>query len=331
MSITMSHETAPEDRNQEVKLNLDVKKNGPKGIWYIDVNINNKRLPPIPVFHIREDSHKKDIAQALVSGEPVVAFGIGNYGLAIGVEDPRRGRNPNSWNGWWDFKPERPIESKVPILLPWKHWSRVMDKRKLHPNIRPLFTYEKLKQLYRDGIVFHIKTATYDRAPHIDNRCFIQEENGKRMISLLFGDDPDIYEVADLAFRFDPQVLVGISSYNPRGENPAFSFEEVLEMILRTKKVGFKYLVRDEVGEAVGVRSSMSIFVVEEDHFYEQRRGSISKEKFIQALALNNTYVRSDNNPVYAARGHKKNRTLDNLVEEVQRRSYEKHNSRRKQ
>ncbi|MBI2031905.1 MAG: hypothetical protein HYT08_04805 [Candidatus Levybacteria bacterium] len=304
-----------ENRNQ-----VTVDKSNPNGIWVINATIHGEKVPPISVFNIRNNSHKPNIAKALVSGDPVCAFGIGNYGLAIGIEDPRRGRTPHVWEGWWKFKPERPSDNKVPMLLPWKHWSRVIDKRKTHPKVRPLFEYENLQRLFREGIVFHVKAETFDIAPHIDSRAFIQVENGKRMVSVLLWDDPDLYEVADLAYRQDPQVIVGISSYNPHGENPAFTFEEVIDQIKKTGRIGFKYCVRDSLCEGF-VKSSMAIFVVEGDHFYEQRRGSISAERFLAATHLN-TYIRTDAEPNYAGRDHPKEEMLDSKVELIQKLAY---------
>src|SRR3989344_1544942 len=291
------------------------------GIWLLDIKIGNERKE-VSVFNLRDDRHKEDIAKALISGEPVAAFGIGNYGLAVGIDHPRRGRFPDSWEHYWRFKPDRPKDAHIPILLPPKYWNSIIDFRKIHPEFRKMFTRENLERAYREAVIFHIIAPTFDFAPHINQPALITSKDGKLSVSAFWWDDPDLKEIADIAMRLDPNVLIGISSFNDHGENPAFNYEEVIGYIIRKRRVPFKYVIRDEIGESIGVRSSHPQFKVPEkgdDPVWRVvRKGSVSVEKFLAATHLPFPVEGQEEAP-FAPRSHPEKTNLDDLVDKVHR------------
>ena len=282
--------------------------------------ILNETSKVLPVYNIRNDSNKESIAKALVSGKPVAAFGVGNYGLAVGIDNPRRERFPDSWKEFWKFKPVRPHDAHIPILLPPKYWNSIVDFDKIHQGFKGLFTREKLKKLYYDAVIFHIVAPTYDFAPHINIPALITDENGTKSVSAFWWDDPDMEEIADLAIRLDPFMLIGISSFNDHGENPAFNYEEVIGYVLKKKKIPFDFIVRDPIGESVEVKSSHPQFKVpekgEKPVWKVVRRGSRSVNKFLNATGLQ-FEAEGENSAPYAPRAHSAETNLDNLVDLV--------------
>lgn len=308
-----------------------------KEITYLNGDCNleivlNERLKCIPVYNLRNDSHKEDIAKALISGKPGTAFGVGNYGYVVGIDNPRRERHPNSWMEFWNFKPERPKDAHIPILLPPKYWNSIVDFSKIHPDFKSLFTREKLNKLYKDAVIFHIVAPTFDFAPHINHPALITNENGSKSVSAFWWDDPDMEEIADIAIRLDPNMLIGISSFNDHGENPAFSYEEVIGYILKKKRVPFEFIVRDPIGEEVQVRSSHPQFKVpekgEKGIWKVVRRGSRSVKRFLTATGLP-FKADGEHSAPFAPRAYSEDVNLDDLVDLVHERTLQDFSKRR--
>ena len=191
--------------------NVDIiERNRNDGLLLLDIKIDHETTI-VPVFDLREDSHKREIAKVLISGDPVAAFGVGNYGIAIGIDHPKRGRFPNSWEHYWKFKPDRPRDAKIPILMPPKYWSEIIDFRKIHSGFKPLFNRGQLERAYREAVIFHIVAPSYNYAPHINHPALVTAEDGKNSVSAFWWDDPDLEEIADIAMRLieeSPQVSV---------------------------------------------------------------------------------------------------------------------------
>ncbi|OGD90435.1 hypothetical protein A3J17_00395 [Candidatus Curtissbacteria bacterium RIFCSPLOWO2_02_FULL_40_11] len=300
--------------------NVDIiERNRNDGLLLLDIKIDHETTI-VPVFDLREDSHKREIAKVLISGDPVAAFGVGNYGIAIGIDHPKRGRFPNSWEHYWKFKPDRPRDAKIPILMPPKYWSEIIDFRKIHSGFKPLFNRGQLERAYREAVIFHIVAPSYNYAPHINHPALVTAEDGKNSVSAFWWDDPDLEEIADIAMRLDPNVLIGISSFNDRGENPAFNYDEVKDYIMRKKKVPFKYIIRDSIGEKVGVKSSHPQFKVPENDekpvWQVVRRGARSVKRFLQATRLPFEAEGKDS-ALFAPRAHSEDVDLDNLIDTV--------------
>lgn len=289
------------------------------GMRTLEIKIDGEKKI-VPVLNFREDSHKKDIARALISGEPVAAFGIGNYGLAVGVDHPRRGRFSDSWEYYWRFKPDRPRDAHIPILLPPKNWDLIVDLRKIHPQFRRMFYRENLEKMYKEAVISHIIAPTFNFAPHINHPAFVTSKESKNSVSAFWWDDPDLEEIADIAMRLDPNVLIGISSFNDHGENPAFNYEEVKEYVIKKKKVPFKYIVMDPVGESVEVKSSHPQFKVpekgEKPVWKVVRRGSVSVKRFLRATHMPFNAEGEDEAP-FAPRAYPEDINLDSLVDRV--------------
>jgi len=306
----------PESRTKDIEI-VQIKQ--PDGVWILDIKIGKERHH-VKVFHLREDSHKRDIAKALISGEPVAAFGVGNYGLAVGIDHPKRVRSPRAWESYWQFKPQRPKTAKIPILLPPKYWGSIVDRRKIHPKFKPMFTREGLERAYKEAVIFHIVAPSFDYAPHINHPALITSENGRNSVSAFWWHDPDLEEVADLAMRFNQNMLIGISSFNDHGENPAFNYDDVIAYIIRKRRVPFKFIVRDEIGESVGVRSSHPQFKVpekgDEPIWKVVRKGSRSVERFLEATHLPFGAIGEEEAP-FAPRDYPEDANLDHLVDKV--------------
>lgn len=315
----------------------------PNGLWVATAHLE---VGPkeFPVFDWREDSHKMDIARRIAAGQVGVVFGIGNYGVVKAIADPRRGRDYDSGEPFFEAKMGRQRHSKIPVYAPPKNWSRYFDRQKVRPGFREFFTRERLERFYKKAIIGHFLLPAYDKDPSLDpifvstlddwTRAGKNPELGVKegIVSLFWWNDPDAAEVADLVARIDPTMTVGISSFNDHGEPPAYNVAEVLDYVRKKKRVPFHFVVRDSVGEAVSVGSSHPQFrppmVGQDPAWTIVREGSVSNQKFMAATELP-FEGRANAATTLADRNQPKGKNLDSLVEEVDRRVWENWRERR--
>lgn len=331
-----------ENKNNGGTAELDINPRA-RGLLIADVEIDGKPRQ-FPIFHWREDSHKIEIAKRIAKGELGVVFGVGNYGVVKAVGDLRRGRHYDSGDRFFSEKQGRSAYSKIPIYAPFKVWGRYMDRRKIHPYFRDLFTYEGLKSFYEKAVIGHFIVPTFDEHPGLNPIFVTTHEDwvkaGKpsdlwvqqKTVSLFWWNDPDASKVADMVARLDPSMTVGISSFNDPGEKPAFCLEDVLNYVRNKKRVPFDFVVRDEIGEAVGVKSShpqLRVPLVGEEPIWTVvREGSVSIKSFVAATGLPFN-AKTNNATTMAARDHPNEIVLDPLVQEVNLRVQQNWRSRK--
>ncbi len=312
--------------------------------WIIDTKIGEVRKE-IPVYHCREDSHKEEIARHFAEGELCVAFGVGNYGAAVLLDDPRRQKHPESFKGFSLLKPTRQSRDKIPIFIPPKDFYRVVDFDAMHPDFAKfLKDREKREQLWRDGVVCHLVAPVPQSAAYIHPILITTPEDLRKAnkpaeqivnvntASVFWWYDPDWQEIADIAKRYDPFGIAGITSYNEHRKPPAYNFDEVVEFIAQTGKCP-DFVVRDEIGESVGVRSSHPQIRVplkgEPPEWIVIRKGSISIEGWLKATH-SPWPARVLQTATIAARASLPETNLDELVFMVRDRTLEDYQARHK-
>ncbi|MDP3982984.1 MAG: hypothetical protein Q8Q65_02825 [bacterium] len=318
---------------------------GRAGPWIMDVNIDGFRKK-IPVYHCREDSQKERIARHFARGDLCVAFGVGNYGTAVLLDDPRRMVNPNAWKGFFNLKPTRELHDKVPIFIPPKDFHKVVDFDAMHPEFAKfLRDREQREKLWRDGVVFHLVAPVPDNAHYIHPILITTTDDlikankppeqmvPKNTASVFWWHDPDWEDIVDMVTRYNPFGKAGISSFNDHREQPAYTFEEVVEFVLKKKRSPFDFVVRDEVGESVGVKSSHPQFRIplrgEPPEWIVIRHGSISIDGWLKAT--NSPFgARVLSTATVAARATSPDINLDELVFTVRDRTLANYQVRHK-
>ncbi len=301
------------------QVKLHVNKNHPGGLWTIETQIGEAEPRIIPVFDCRQDSHKEDIARLLASYKRCVAFGVGLYGISVLVEDPRVGRNPDTWKAYYEAKEGRPLSSRIPIFAPPRFQHLYMDREVIDDDFRKfLETRETREQLFKSGVSFHLMVRVPKDAAYI-HPVFIRDE-GDWDASVFWWHDPDWEDISNLTYNLNPHATAGISSFNKSKEPPAFNFEGVIDFILQYKRAPFDFVVRDSECEGVGVMSSHTqirpALKGEKKEWVIVRKGSMSADGLMKAISSPFPYRVLDEDKI-ADRGHPKDAILDELVSEV--------------
>lgn len=328
----------------EVAVEVNVKYPRDRSLpWVIDTKIGDTRKQ-VPVYHCREDSHKEIIARHFANGELGVAFGIGNYGAAVLLDDPRRQRHPNSWRGFSLLKPTRQPHDKIPIFISPKDFHQVVDFDAMHSRFaRFLKDRERREKLWREGVVCHLVAPVPQDAEYIHPILVTTPEDLKKAnkpeeqmvnvntASVFWWHDPDWQEIVDIVTRYNPFGIAGISSFNDHGEPPAYVFDEVPEFVRLKGRCPIDFVVRDEIGESVGVRSSHPQYRIplrdEAPEWIVIRHGSISIEGWLKAID-SPFEARVLPTATVAARATSPNTNLDALVFAVRDRTLEDHQRR---
>lgn len=325
---------------------IDVKINrfsDPAKPWIMDVAIGNKHKQ-VRVYHCREDSHKEQIAEELAEGKPCVAFGVGLYGLSVVVDDPRRKKNPNAADAFFAAKKGRDPHVKIPIFMSPKDMYTVADWEAVHPEFAKFLNDRKRREkLWYNGVAFHIvlplaKDARYVNDVLVTTPDDLRHANKPKeqmvdinTVSAFWWHDPDWQEIADRVTSYNPFGIAGISSFNEHGQQPAYTFDEVVKFIYETGKCPFDLVVRDEVGEAVGVRSSHPQYRVplkgEEPEWVVIRHGSIDIDRWLKVVD-SPFPARKLRSATVAVRAAANDVDLSDLVFEVRDRTIEDYNRR---
>jgi len=288
----------------------------------------------LPIYSIRDLSRHREIAWALASGKKAVMFGMGLWGIVKAVEDPRTqgrlaGRRGES-RVFWEVKVGRPRQSKIPVMVPPEQMGRLIDFGKLHPRYRFLRNRGAREKLWAHGAPFHgifpLKSRT-----HIDEAFVTRPEELPEdwrvpysTVSIFWMEDPAWHNLARLAGRITSRSLLGVSSVNTHGEEPPFTYDELVSMLSRKPEWDFDLLVRDEATESVDLKSSHTQIRFplhyEEPECVVLRIGSLSARGFAEATGLP---VRVHEHATIASRGHPLDANLDDRVWEAVRRARE--------
>lgn len=327
-----------EDISVEIKYPKDSKKP-----WLMDVKIGNQNKQ-VEVFHCREDSQKEMIARRLAEGTPCVAFGVGLYGLSVVVDDPRRKKNPYAMDAFFVAKLGRNPHAKIPIFISPKDMYLVIDWDAMHPEFaKYLQVREQREKLWREGVAFHLVVPVPKDAHYIHDVLITTPEDLKyakkpeeqmvdrNTVSAFWWHDPDWEEIADKVKRYNPFGIAGISSFNEHGQQPAYTFKEVIKFIYETGKCPFSMVVRDEIGEAIGVKSSHPQYRVpfkgEPAEWVVVRHGAISIDRWL--AATDSPFpARKLISATVAARASSREEDLSDLVFEVRDKTIEDYKRR---
>lgn len=285
------------------KVNVEVlKPAGEFAPWLIDVSggINKQ----VPVYNLRNDTHHEAIARHLSGGE-IVAIPGGCYALTQVLDDPRKNTDPEAWKRLFKAKTGRDPSSKFPSLVQPKNFFDIIDYDQVHPEaLRLIDTREKREALWRAGAQFHIIGPVSDRQKYIHPALVTTPDDliktGKKgpylvdycTASVVWPYDLDWQQIADRAASLNPRGISGVTSFNDRNEEPAYIFEGggrgVIEYITAKERCPIDAVVRDPIGEWVGVESSHTQIRIprrgEQLEWVLVRRGAISPQRWLEAI-----------------------------------------------
>lgn len=286
---------------EQVDIKVDVRRFGdPKKPWVMEVTIGDT-FKQVPVYHCREDSQHEEIAEKFANGGACVGFGNGLYGVVGMVADPRTTRNPEGAEIFFRAKTNRDPHAKVPIFITPRDMYRVIDFDAMNPKFAKLFSNREWREnLWRNGVSFHIVFPMPKDARYIHPVLITTPEDLKHAnkpeeqmvpvdtVSAFWWHDPDWQNIAYRASSYNPFGLAGISSFNEHKQMPAWVFDDISTFIHQTRKCPFDMVVRDEVGEPIGVRSSHPQYRVplkgEPAEWIVIRHGSISIDRWLKAV-----------------------------------------------
>lgn len=311
--------------------------------WLLNVGIGDKHKQ-VRVYHCREDSQKEAIARGLAEGKPCVAFGVGLYGLSVVVDDPRRKKNPNTADAFFAAKSGRDPHAKIPIFMPPKDMYLVADRDVMHPEFaKYLGDREKREKLWESGVAFHLVLPVPKNAHYVNEVLITTPDDLKyarkpeeqmvnvNTVSAFWWHDPDWEEIADMVKKYNPFGIAGISSFNEHGQQPAYTFDEVIKFIYETGKCPFDMVVRDEIGEPIGVKSSHPQYRVplkgEKAEWIVVRHGAIDIDKWLKAVD-SPFPARKLSTATVAVRASTPDTDLSDLVFEVRDKTIEDYNRR---
>lgn len=329
---------------EQGNINVEVRRfTNPSKPWIMNVTIGDQ-FKQVPVYNCREDSQHETIAEEFAKGKACVAFGVGLYGVAGMVADPRTARNPEGAEIFFRAKTNRDPHAKVPIFITPKDMYRVIDFDEMNPKFAKLFSNREWREnLWRNGVSFHIVFPVPRDAHYIhpvlittpeDLKCANKPEEQMvpvDTVSAFWWHDPDWQRTAYRAAIYNPFGLAGISSFNEHGQQPAYTFDEVIQFIYQTGKCPFDMVVRDPVGESIGVKSSHPQYRVplkgEPDEWIVIRHGSISIERWLKAV--DSPFIAKKlATATVAARATPSETDLSDLVFEVRDKTIEDYNHR---
>lgn len=315
------------------KVSIDVSyPRGESGPWRVDVS-KQARTHQIKAYDIRDDSQKSEIAAEIAGHRRGVGFGVGLYGAFVLLNDPRRTIpeiDPADY--FTQLKPTRAPHEKVTTYVPPKDVYGLIDFDKIHPQFRELLRSREWREnAWRQGVSFHLVVPTPDHAHFLHPLLVTTPEDlvkaGKppdqqvsvNTTSAFWWHDPDMEEVAERVATLNPFGFVGMSSFNEHGKQPAYTFEDVLRLI-QTTGVTPDFIIRDRIGEAVGVKSSHPQIRVplvgESAEWILVRHGSISIDGWLQAID-SPFPARGHESAAWATRADSRTTNLDNRVFKV--------------
>lgn len=303
-----------EKNHQEPKkVEVDIKKGS--SIWTLDVLMENEKYE-IPVYDIRNDKHKPEVAKRIGAYEPFVAHGAGVYGIAVALRAPWKNNHPDISHVFSEAKPGREPHERIPIFTPPKYLMTLYDIGAIHPEMRQYYaTREKFEDLWEKGGAHHQILILRKSVPHLHRMLITTkddwENSGKAKeqwiekpsISNIWWPDKDYEKLGDLAYLENPYAFIGISSMNEKGQLPAFTIYDVAEQVRITGRLPFKFAIRDSVGERADARGEQ-VHKLRSSHMqvapaqpYEtpvwkvHRKGSVDIKNWVEAIGSNHGYV----------------------------------------
>lgn len=278
---------------------------------------NGEKSKKIPVYSVRESSHRELIAQCMTSGEIVVFEAAGVMGCMVAVN-----RNPterdDSWAKLTRVKKGRSKQDKVPIMMLPEDQEEIVDFDRLHPNYRYLEDSEKRKNFF-GTLPFHAILPLRADVRDINHDVFVtqaRDSNKPATVCIYFqGGDKAWRDIGESIKSINPGVHLGISSFNDHGEQPPYDSNELLTHILLKQRVDFESIVRDPIAAKYDIKSSHTQIRLpltdEQPHIIVVRKGPVSAD----------TISKYTGHPVkileyakFASRGHPEHVNLDERV-----------------
>lgn len=252
------------ETKQSFVVRLDENKGGHSPLLNIESEEGIKR--EIPVYSVREPLHHKMIARSAISGK-VVLFEVGVIGFMIAVSnDPAKDGNSEKF---WELKRGRDRADKVPIMMLPEDQDKIVDFDKLHPDYHYLKD-PKNRQKFFGTFPIHTILPLREEIMDINRDVFVttlEDTIGKpadQFVSVPTvcvysqGGDKTWETITKLASSLDPNVYLGISSFNDHGEHSPYDFGDLIEYVQRKQRVDFDYVVRDPIVAKYNIRSSMT-------------------------------------------------------------------------
>lgn len=323
--------------NGVVKIDVDKTPKGlPEGAWMMKVDLGAEKKE-IPVFNCRKVSHHESIATRMADHEAAVVFGVGLYGLGALIHDPRVDKFKESYQPFFKAKSGRTELDRIPLQTPPKYLLEYMDISMVHPDFRRYFETREAREDFWRITSIHI-LGPVKKSPRIHD-IFITTPDiwGKKnapkdqwrdypTASFFWWHDPDWEDIANIIERKNPDSIMGISSFNAHHEDPAWNFDGILDFVKAKRIVPFQLVVRDPIGESVGVKSSFTQLEVpsvkDKAEWVVYRDGSTDLDDAMDRLAkrfgIRHTYRKVEGVKL-AARGHGKEVNLQNKMDLVQK------------
>jgi hypothetical protein len=286
----------------------------------------------IPVLSVRDPKHKFLIAEKIVSGE-VGAFGVGVVGVLKAVgKDPSK--DIEGGKKFWEIKKGRGITDKVPMMMLPEHHDKIVDYDKLHEDFAYLKDPEERRKFY-GTLPFHAILPLADNAI-INKDVFVttaedskskpldQQASIPTVCVFFSGGDRAWERIAQLAYKINPNVHLGISSLNDHGEQSPYNLSELVQYVNKKQRADFDFFVDDPIVAKYDIRSSMTIVRLphkgEVPEITIVRKGSIGAEtlrKHMGNMRVGGHPVRELASAKFAGHGHPeeiRNKGLDDRV-----------------
>lgn len=324
-----------------VQINLvDNPKGFPFGVRMLEVDVGDgSPLNKVPVYNCRIDSHHSYIAEDMVRHLPAVAFGVGLYGLGALIHDPRVPRFKDSYQAFFRAKSGRSELDRIPLQVPPKYLLEHMDITQVHPDFKRYFeSREAREDFWRICIAMHILGPIKQSSPRIHEILITSSDDWQKKnvpkdqwrsyptASFFWWHDPDWENIVNMMERKNPDSVMGISSFNEHGEDPAWDFGDILTFVRTKRIVPFELVVRDPIGESVGVKSSFAQLQVpsinDEPEWVVYRDGpndlNVLMDRLAKRFGVRHGYRKVEGVRL-AARGHAKDANLQAKIDQVQK------------
>lgn len=274
----------------------------------------------IPVFSVREKSHHQAVAEAMVSGD-VVAFEVGVIGLMVAINDARRGES--EWKTFWKVKKGRAPDDKVPFMMLPEDQDHVVDLDRVHEDFHFLKNPEARKKFF-GKLPLHTILPLREDNETLNRKAFVttpEETMKKPPDQRLFlstvcvfwpGGDMDWRNIAELAKKINPNVFLGITSFNEHGKPSPWNFDELVTHIKDGFDKELDHIVRDPLISRADIRSSHTQIRIplrgESSEILVVRKGPVSPEMLREFTGFP---VRTLESARLASRGHPADVSLD--------------------
>jgi hypothetical protein len=286
----------------------------------------------IPVFSVRNSEHYKLIAEHVTSGS-VGAFEVGVIGIVKAVSsDPLKDNGGGDF--FWKVKKGRERADKVPMMMSPEQHDLIVDYNLIHPSFAFLKDAKKRREFY-GKFPFHVVLPLAEGAK-VNKDVFVTTVDDSRKktsdqhmsystVCIFYpGEDKAWDNITQLANTINPNVHLGITSFNDHNEQSPWNFDELISYCNSKQKADFSFVVRDPIVAKHEIKSSMTIIKL--PHINEplaisvMRKGSIG----IETLRTHVKNITGEDIPIielksakFASHGHVeeiRNKGLDDRV-----------------